>query len=703
VPFFSQSSTTADEMLTVVMLPDYTDTCMVGGKSEWKRMDLAHGITGTLSEWLTCAGVTMDSNPADVLQEAPVGMSPHLRTMGFRLELTLEYTNDAHSYPDHAIVCLVTAQVVPAWQMRTNTDYVLLGALDNGRRAWRNRLAHGVVVQLKVTGDFRKFDFKKFMDFFVSSLVLLQLPFHISEFIALYMLGFISEIHRSAKRSKLNVSNDFYSTIARMLVAEMGFRGLMRGQWKGSIKHLSGLTSQDLLHHIYGVFNEEIQSGVLQRHELQRMAIATFSHLDQHSKGIITANDFIRECTTNESISVKNAAKLFDEEQAYGLMQRILDNSHSQRMKIFAMTDSQADLKRSMSMSEGSDDDAAGEHDGQGEVSPRTSMQSESVRRTPPEPSAASLWNKDNVMHWSKDDLMHGDSGVTEAKLEQRLQALEEMDRVFQAMQLESRIAVLEAAESRQRSQALQQGKTAKDFQVEKDRKPMSAPQTSPETSEKASDVAHAIATQGGDKARWFAEEDVQLLNLVAKTQDLDDAIARLREKMDLQVMQVEAMMSHQERQICSALEQRCSAIEDRLRESVESAHQRTLCSAASVASSDGLAEQPQSMLQEATNLTTNLSPEDNDNPFFTSPMPPRTHASLSDMLRDARTVSVWHPFADGRVRDSQRHPFDDGRRRDSERQDRRSDSEGSFRGSGSSVKGSNARASSHIRGVREI
>jgi len=391
-------------------------------------------------------------------------------------------------------------------------------------------------------------------------------------------------------------------------------------------------------------------------------------------------------------------------------------------MKIFKKTDSQVEIRRSMSMSDGSDDeDTAGQDDSQEEASPRTSsMKSQSMSRAPRENSAASLG--------SQGDVMRGDSIVLEAEIEKRIQALEEKDREMKAnvevVQLENRIVVLEAAENRRRIQATQQGSTAlaKDVEavrsgwagevektsspvVEKDRKAMSAHQISPETVEKVSDIAHAMAVQFGDKAKGGTDEDLRFLNLIAKTQHLDDAIAQLREKMELQVMRLEATLNHQERQICLALEQRCTAMEDRLQESVQSMHHQTLqmvechlemettkntcCSPASGASSDGHAssveELAQSMLPEATNMLS-----DDDDEAGPTRHTARIHEGLNDMLKGARTIAVWHPFADGE-------------RRDTERQERRSDSESSLRVKGSGARGSSAAISSNVRGRRPL
>merc|ERR1712129_525514 len=249
---------------------------------------------------------------------------------------------------------------------------------------------------------------------------------------------------------------------------------------------------------------------------------------------------------------------------------------------------------------------------------------------------------------------------------------------------------------------------------LEKDGKTVSAHQISAEKGEKACQIGHAIAV---DKAKGSTDEYQQIMNLVTKTQHLDDAIAHLREKMELQVMRLQAMMDQQERQICVALEQRCTAIEDRLQESVENMQQQTLlameghlemettkntlCSAwaASMASSDDghagvVVEHPQPLQRKASNM---LSEDDDE------PGPPlhtaRTHAGLNDMPKRPQTISVWLPFADGAATERQY------KRSDSDRspnwQDRRSDSEGSLRGRGSGAKGSSARTSSNIRGGR--
>jgi len=565
VPFFTGSSTTNAEMLTVILHKDGQSLCKVGGSAEWRKSDSQGGITGSLSEWLNCAGVSMDVDPYSLLPEPGIGFPPNLRTMGFTMELHLEYSNSAAEYPRYPVVCLVSVHVVPTWQTRTSTDYVMFGAFQDERQALLTRRSHGVVVTLKVGGEFRKFDFAKFLNFVVSSLVLFQVPWHICEFVALYMLGFISEIHRSAKRSKLNISNDFYSAIARMLVAEMGFRGLMGGQWTGSLKHLPGLGPHDLLRHIYDVFKDEIKNGVLDQSELRRMAVATFQHLDTHQKGLISCNDFIRECTTNESISVKNAAKFFDEDQGYGFLQRLLDNSHVKRKVIFKRADSHGDLGTLMD-----EDDQTHEQDGPAGGSapndreesakrdterevPRGSNASSS--RGPPVASTVSNASSLGGQHvlanlGSTDSLIEA-----HATVERRVALLEERDqRVLtgaEVMHLENRVAVLEAIENRRRTDALEANRES----------PTASVTPSPKVRETFAEKA----------------EDPQVSDLIIKVQHLDDAIAYFRKKLEKQAAKLEAMVMQQEMQVCKALDERCSNIEERLHESLIAQSQRVL------------------------------------------------------------------------------------------------------------------------------
>jgi len=264
------------------------------------------------------------------------GLPPHLRTMGFAAEIRLQYLNNHGMDELVDVVCLVTVHVTPVWTIRESTDFAQFAAFsEGGQQSMRLRTANGVLVTLKVGGEIRSFSLERLVSFLVQALVLFQIPFYVTQFVAMNGLGFMSEIYRKAKRSQLNVFTMFYSAITRMIMAEMGFRGLV-GDFTGSMSNLQGIDKRCLYNHLRDVFHDEISNGILQTHEVKKMALATFAHLDANKSGFVSCPEFIKGLTAEESISLLNAAKFFDEDQETGLMQRIMDDSMQRRHSIVA-------------------------------------------------------------------------------------------------------------------------------------------------------------------------------------------------------------------------------------------------------------------------------------------------------------------------------------------------------------------------------
>jgi len=160
--------------------------------------------------------------------------------------------------------------------------------------------------------------------------VILQLPLFIVEFVALYCLGILSEIYRNAKRSQLNVYKHFHSAMAKMMIAEMGFRGLMGGAWHGSVLKLS-LTEQGVFEHLSDVFGDQIDAGTLQKEELQRMVAVTFRHIDADGTGTVTCGEFITSFMASELITVPTMARYFDDDVKVSPLRVLLDSSWHQR------------------------------------------------------------------------------------------------------------------------------------------------------------------------------------------------------------------------------------------------------------------------------------------------------------------------------------------------------------------------------------
>lgn len=297
------------EILTVILSADGS-RCKVDRKSEWTRGDaLLGGVSGSLGDWLACAGVTLDMDP-QVLAPGRGGLPKHLRLMGLTMELLLDFTN-VHSVPDHiGVVCFVTVRVNPIWTAFEYTDLTQFPDASQNQTARRTRRAHGIAVQLKVGGAYYSFDFHKLVQFFVNAFVLLQLPLVIAHFFILRCLGDMSEVYRDARKSRFNMSQGLFNAITRSVVAEMGFRCMLGGIWQGSMADLKGMSSRHLFRHISDVCREEVKSGILQEVELKRVADAAVRHLGAAGSTTLTCSQFVKSCTESDSCGLQRAVRL---------------------------------------------------------------------------------------------------------------------------------------------------------------------------------------------------------------------------------------------------------------------------------------------------------------------------------------------------------------------------------------------------------
>jgi len=349
-------STRTGELVTKIHKTDGS-LCVVGGFSEWRSSDATHGISGTLREWLACAGLTLDSDPRDLL---PVEGMPHsLRNMGFAIELEIKYVRQ--KLGADVVICHLTVLVTPILTSLVNTDFLELSGHGSNRTALRTRTMYGAQVTLKVSGEFTTFDSMTCLNFMVDCIVLLQLPFYIVQFIALYCLGFISEIYRNAKKSHFNVQQQVFGQIARLMLAGSGFEAMAAADGDGD--HLS---EQDIRQRLEDCFSAEIESGILTEQETRRMAEATFQALNVDGADYIGLSEFLRAFTVDNSISVEHAAKFFDQDAKLGRLQRLVDCSVSDRESIFRQQqqgeslDTQANMQLDMQTDVQADAQAAG-------------------------------------------------------------------------------------------------------------------------------------------------------------------------------------------------------------------------------------------------------------------------------------------------------------------------------------------------------
>jgi len=239
------------------------------------------------------------------------------------------------------------------------------------------------------------------------------------------------------------------------------------------------------------------------------------------------------------------------------------------------------------------------------------------------------------------------------ASVERTVALLEDRDQQIltgaEMMHLENRIAVLEATEKRRRSEAVYASRSAARM---------------PEESQKCIET------------KKKAYGDPRVLELVVKTQYLDDAIADLQTKLEKQAIRLEAIVRHQEMQLCKALDERCEVIEERLGETLMAQSRRILDSMHEQRPANLAGPSDVSNVAQSTSLKCSSNAPlkgivcDNDKephitedaiecettktlvgsavPSYASsePAPTPRETSVFSFSAD-ESIAVWHPFSD--------------------------------------------------------
>jgi len=297
--------------------------CHFGGRSEWKLSEAAGGISGTVHELLHCAGVTLDSNPESLLAGATLPSSPpHLRTQGVRLELHMDFREDllGHMFCDVRVVGTPVATAV--W----TRDVQPWGGIGSAS-AQHSRRAHGIALSARVSGTIYTFSWVQVVRGFVDITVVLQIPRFIIYIISMYMMGLVSEIYRGSAKTKLNIFGKFHGSVAKLILAEVAFRGLV-GDWNNSRENLPGITPKMMFKRLQSIFQAQLDSGILDENELLKMTAVIFNLMDKDGGGRVCCGEFIEACTDDGELNLNRMAQFFDEDRKISYVRRFFDNTH---------------------------------------------------------------------------------------------------------------------------------------------------------------------------------------------------------------------------------------------------------------------------------------------------------------------------------------------------------------------------------------
>merc|ERR1719195_342771 len=177
-----------------------------------------------------------------------------------------------------------------------------------------------------MTGNLKIFSWSQAVRGFVDITVVLTLPSVIVQFVAMYLMGLVSEVYRDSARVKLNIFAKFHSSMAKLMLAEVAYRGLVR-KWDGRTADLGCLSPHTLLQRLEEIFEADCRAGVLGQQELKKMATVVFTAMDTDGNRQIGCSEFIQACTNDGEISLHKMADFFSAKQPKQFLRRIFDDT----------------------------------------------------------------------------------------------------------------------------------------------------------------------------------------------------------------------------------------------------------------------------------------------------------------------------------------------------------------------------------------
>lgn len=328
------------DVMTILQKPDGS-RCEIGGRSQFMPNDVGTGITGKISEWIACAGVTLDSNPNLILQDE--NMPPHIRTMGGVITLHMSWTNrfSRRSVPSSVqVICYITVALRPAWNTMALRDSGQSPGNDEWDITTVFRTAGGIGVEFDAGGVFYFFRFENLLTGIVSAVVIMNLPATIIKFVILYCMGLVSTIYRNAQRKPLKIYANFHGVIARMFITASLFRGLLLRRekqpriWDETVCEKKGLTRLDLSQHVKDVLAHWVMSGDLSSEELATLVAVVLEGLDSGHNDEVNLNEFVHACTSTDTMTMNDMTMFFKSSRHRGFCEKFFDSSHRKKKKV---------------------------------------------------------------------------------------------------------------------------------------------------------------------------------------------------------------------------------------------------------------------------------------------------------------------------------------------------------------------------------
>lgn len=297
--------------------------CKIGGRSAWPQNIAKTGITGPLKDWLACAETNLD----DLAEDSKSGLpgettAPPIRIIGLSIQINLFYTTDLGKDEDHeGPVCYVEVIALPLWNSFNAMDYTLLPTAIDDTRSFRYRYGMGISVSVQARGSFKFFDYNALLLVITSSVVLLSVPGTIMGFIAMYAVGRLSKVYSALAVENFAIVDRFHCVCARLLGYKSSFNMLTNGTMM--------LSADDLDANLQDVLKSEIDSGVLNKEEIDKLSKFMYGEMDAGGDGHIALGEYLRACNNNEAVKISDLTTFFDGDAKQSMLECLLSDLNS--------------------------------------------------------------------------------------------------------------------------------------------------------------------------------------------------------------------------------------------------------------------------------------------------------------------------------------------------------------------------------------
>jgi hypothetical protein len=316
-------------------------------------------VTMSLSQLLDLAQVSLQNQ---VRTTRPNGLQgeasfmdtvlpyPLLRMTGMILKVNLLYYNAGdlgHDSSYDGPICYVELEPELTWSSRPRLDYGQPVDASTGEGSLRYRYYYGIRVKFTAAGSFSRFDIWTLAMYLVACAVYIQVPGTIVDIIVTYCLGSLSKVYRCVTLPVVTTSALLSGMVARSLAAKAAFEALLRKQVELhedrrapdsriiSAGSLDVMLQELLAHKEVGEVGKELSETDMEaiRNQL----------LGAKGKMGLREGDFIWASTNNEgdgeAVTFRLLAKWFAGDRKQAPLERLFDNTRSQRLNLRSSSD----------------------------------------------------------------------------------------------------------------------------------------------------------------------------------------------------------------------------------------------------------------------------------------------------------------------------------------------------------------------------